>query len=81
MCHVSLEYYEEMNSRDDPLSMEQRSYELPGNQIIEVNHQKRITAAECIFEPYKILGVSHAELKECSGGVARLAYQSIEKCD
>jgi hypothetical protein len=38
MCSVSLDYHEEMNMRDDPLSEEQRSYELPGDHIIEVNH-------------------------------------------
>ena len=81
MCHVSLEYHDEMNSRDDPLTSEQRSYELPGGDIIEVNHTKRITAAECIFEPQRILGISHPELQECSGGIANLAYRSIEKCD
>ena len=80
MCSVSLDYMEEMNMRDDPLNEEQRSYELPGDHIIEVNHQKRITATECIFEP-RIVGVTHPELGDCSGGIARLAYHSIEKCD
>ena len=80
MCQVSLDYHEEMNSRDDPLTMEQRSYELPGDQIIEINQHTRITSTECIFEP-SIAKVSHPELKECSGGIARLAYHSIEKCD
>ena len=64
---------------DDPLTQEQRSYELPGNNIIEVNHHKRITAAECLFDPSKI-GVSMQEF-EATGGIAQLAYQSIEKCD
>ena len=81
MCHVSLDFDEEMISRDDRLSMEERSYELPDQSVIEINHQKRIKAAECIFEPAKILGVRHPELEECSGGIARLAYQSIKKCD
>ena len=64
---------------DDPLTQEQRSYELPGNQVIEVNHHKRITAAECLFDPSKV-GVSMQEF-DCTGGIAQLAYQSIEKCD
>ena len=45
---------------DDPLTQEQRSYELPGNQVIEVNHHKRITAAECLFDPSKV-GVSQED--------------------
>ena len=61
MCHVSLDFQEELNSRDDPLSIEQRSYELPGGDIIEINHHKRITATECIFQP-TLVGESHPEL-------------------
>lgn len=41
----------EMKSRDDPLNEEQRSYELPNGEIIEVDLKKRITAAECLFSP------------------------------
>jgi len=28
-----------MQSKDDPLTVEERSYELPGGDIIQVNHQ------------------------------------------
>lgn len=50
-CHVSQDYRMEMKQRDDPLNQEQRSYELPNGEIVEVNLQKRITAAECVFNP------------------------------
>jgi len=79
MCHVSHDYAEELNQMDDPMTQEQRSYELPGNQIIEVNHHKRITAAECLFDPEKV-DVSLQEF-DATGGIATLAYKSIEKCD
>lgn len=51
MCHIAHDYKIEMKSRDDPLTQEQRSYELPSGQIIEISQQKRITAAEVIFDP------------------------------
>jgi hypothetical protein len=46
-----MDYRMEMKSRDDPLNEEQRSYELPNGEIIEVDLKKRITAAECLFSP------------------------------
>jgi len=46
---------------------------LPGGDIVEVNLQKRITAAEIIFNP------SLAGLNE--DGFASIAYRSIEMCD
>ena len=80
MCHVSQDYSDELNQMDDPLTQEQRSYELPdSNTIIEVNHHKRITAAECLFDPSKI-DVQMLEF-EATGGIAQLAWRSIEKCD
>lgn len=51
MCHVPQNYKMELKSRDDPLNQEQRSYELPSGDIVEVNQQKRISAAEVIFDP------------------------------
>ena len=33
-----------------------------------------------MFDP-TIVDVSHPEYSECAGGIARLAYQSILKCD
>jgi actin-related protein len=80
MCHVAGRYASEMERRDDDLSIEDRSYELPGGEIIEVKLQKRITAAEVMFEP-TLVGARHDEFGECSGGIAELAYRSIEKCD
>lgn len=51
MCHVAFDYENEMQSRDDILNQEQRSYELPGGKIIEVDQRKRISASELIFDP------------------------------
>ena len=56
MCHVAMNYYAELERRDDELSQEERSYELPSGEIIEVAQRKRVTAAECMFEP-TIVGV------------------------
>ena len=80
MCHVARQYHSEMERRDDDLTVEERSYELPGGNIIEVHQRKRITAAECMFDP-TIVGVYHPEFDSCQGGIANLAYRSIEKCD
>ena len=79
MCHVSQDYAEELNMMDNPLTQEDRSYELPTGEIIEVNHHKRITAAESLFDP-SMIGVNMQEF-DCTGGIAKLAYESIEKCD
>ena len=53
MCHVAENYESEVkySGSRDPLDQEQRSYELPSGQIIEVNLKKRITAAEVMFNP------------------------------
>lgn len=42
--------------------------------------RKRVTAAECIFDP-RIIGEKHPEFGDCEGGIANLALKSIEKCD
>ena len=73
MCHVAMNYGSEMERRDDDLSQEERSYELPDQQIIEVSHRKRITAAECMFDP-TIVDVAHPEFEACEGGIAQLAF-------
>ena len=80
MCHVAINYHGELKQRSDPLNREQRSYELPSGDIIEVNHHKRITAAEVIFEP-SLVGSQNEEFADCRGGIAMLAYESIQKCD
>jgi len=36
MCHACIDYDTEAYSRDDVLNQEQRSYELPNGDIIEV---------------------------------------------
>lgn len=87
MCHVPYNFQQEFEQRDDPLNQEQRSYEMPNGDrldVIEVNHHKRITAAEILFDPSLIskradyLGPAEAD---CKGGIARIAYESIDKCD
>lgn len=39
MCSISQNYHYDVNNTDDPLSLEDRSYELPGNKIIQVGHK------------------------------------------
>jgi len=73
MCSISMNYEFDRNNTDDPLSQEDRKYELPGGKIIEVNKNTRFKATEILFDP-TILG------KHISG-IAKMAYQSIEKCD
>jgi len=73
MCSVSLEYQYHMQSKDDPLTVEERSYELPGGDIIQVNHQQRYSSTEIIFNP------SIIDKKDL--GISSMAFKSIEKCD
>ena len=80
MCHVPMHYETELERRDDELTEEERSYELPGGVIVEVNQRRRVTAAECIFRP-SLVGVHQVEEYNCDGGIARLAVKSIEKVD
>ena len=58
---------------EDPISLEDRSYELPDNQIIQVDHRKRFSSSEIIFNP-TIMGSQE-------DGIAHQAYKSIEMCD
>ena len=44
-----------MSQNEDPISLEDRSYELPSGEIIQVDHRKRFSASEIIFNP-KIIG-------------------------
>jgi actin-related protein len=39
MCSVSRNYQFDIQNNDDPISLEDRSYELPGGDIIQVNHR------------------------------------------
>ena len=50
MCSVALNYEHALHSRD-PLNEEQRSYELPDDTIITVDHHKRFSATEILFNP------------------------------
>lgn len=65
MCSVALNYEHAIHSRD-PLTEEQRSYELPGDKIITVGHKKRYNATEILFNP-KLIG---AEVN----GLANIAF-------
>jgi len=86
MCHVAYNYSEEMSSNEDPLSFEERQYELPDNVVIEVKHRKRLAAAEVLFNPEKI-GYKYDEFNgegdnsNLNGGIAKLAFESIKQCD
>lgn len=51
MCHVAYSFEDEITQRDDHLTQEQRQYELPTGEIIEVDQRKRIQASEIIFNP------------------------------
>ena len=44
-----------MQQQEDPISVEDRSYELPGGQRIQVNHRDRFRATEIIFDPSIII--------------------------
>jgi actin-related protein len=51
MCEVAFDYDHALRSRD-PLTLEQRSYELPdGKGIIQVDHKTRYNATEILFNP------------------------------
>ena len=56
----------------DPLTEEQRSYELPDGSIIQVDHKTRYAATEILFNPEigKLTGLS----------IPRMIVDSIEKC-
>ena len=73
MCSVSLNYHNDMQGHDDPLSQEDRSYELPSGEIIQVNHRTRFKATEILFNP-SLIGDEER-------GIVEMAYHSIEKCD
>lgn len=72
MCSVAIDYKHALNSRD-PLSDEERSYELPDETIIKVDHHKRFKATEILFNPQLC--------DSMNPGIAQMAFKSIEKCD
>ena len=73
MCSISQNYNYDMQSNDDPISFEDRSYELPNGDIIQVDHRKRFSSTEIIFNP-SLINVKQK-------GIAQMAQTSIEKCD
>ena len=73
MCSIAQHFDSELHSLDDPLDRDQRSYELPGGEIIEVNHKVRFSATEILFQP-ALMGMPDL-------GIAEMAYKSIELCD
>ena len=73
MCSVSLNYHNDLQRSEDPISEEDRSYELPGGKIIQVNHRQRFKATEILFNP-GLIGIEEK-------GIVEMAYHSIEKCD
>ena len=75
MCHVAYELDKEINSRDDCLNQEQRQYELPTGEIIEVEMRKRILASEILFNPMSDPNQTNEFV------IAKIAYDAIEKCD
>ena len=73
MCSVSQSFQQDINRNDDPISEEDRSYELPTGQIIQVNHRQRFRSTEIVFQP-SLIGSNKK-------GIAEMAFTSIEKCD
>jgi actin-related protein len=65
--------YEEALSGPDLLSEELRSFELPGERIIQINKKAQLDAAEVLFNP-AVAGLSEKSVPE-------LALDSILKCD
>lgn len=92
MCCVAQDFRAELASYEDDLSFEERQYELPDNVVIEVNRKKRIRAAEVLFDPsLRIEPISSSptydefsklpEDHHLRGGIARMAFASIQQCD
>ena len=81
MCSVSQNYHYDISNSEDPLDKEQRSYELPNGQIIEVDHRQRFNATEILFNPSLIPADDDFYSERYSEGIAQMAFRSIEKCD
>lgn len=79
MCEVAFDYEHALKSKD-PLSDEQKSYELPDSkEIIQVERDIRFGATEILFDQQLAEKAGHRD----KGVVAvhELAYNAIEKCD
>jgi len=72
MCTVAEDYNLQISQRDY-LNEEQRSYELPDDQVIQVDHRVRFKATEILFQP-SLCG-------SMAPGIAKMTFDSIEKCD
>ena len=55
-----------MQNPDDPITMEERSYELPSGEIIQVDHKKRFSATEILFNP-SLVGYKDSHNKALEG--------------
>ena len=65
--------YEEALTGPSLLSEEMRSFELPGERIIQINKKAQLDAAEVLFNP-AVVGLAEKS-------VPQLALESILKCD
>jgi len=79
MCSISGNFNYDMQNPDDPISMEDRSYELPSGEIIQVDHKKRFSATEILFNP-SLVGYKDSHDKPLEG-ITAMAFRSIDKCD
>ena len=79
MCSVSQNYNYDIQNSDDPLGLEERSYEMPNHDIIQVDHRKRFQATEILFNPSVIKGEANG--RQNAEGISNMAFRSIEKCD
>jgi len=71
MCSIPIDYSSAI-AAPDPLSEEQRSYELPDGSIIQANHNTRYDATEILFNPEKF------GLKGKS--IPQMIVESLKKC-
>lgn len=55
MCSIAFNFQSDFDAGQDHLNEEQRSYELPGGEIITVDYRKRISSSEILFNP-KLVG-------------------------
>ena len=58
------------------MDFEDRSYELPNGDIIQVKHTERLSSTEIIFDPSIVIKENN-----CPPGIAQMAQKSIQSCD